>query len=520
MATTANNSQAALGNRDISVIFIIAAAALIVIGAKFWMIARYGNPTPAWDQLDDEGGFVFLKYLGGTLSWSDLLAPHNEHRLVSTRLWLLLWLVLEGYWDPIVQMLANALIYAAAATFFIGAFRSILGTQSWVLFAAFATLVFALPWTWGTTLDGFNVQYYFLELFSIAAIVAIVGARAFAPRWWLALVLLLCGYLSLAGGAATAIAAFALCLVQLAAGARRGAREWIAVVAVGAVAVLMLADMPRHPAIYQAHAVWLFVRAMAEILSWPAATGLTFPPTLIVLAVITYLPSCLASLDIIASRPPCTDKRWLVVAFSGWMMSQIAAVAYARADASVTARYIDMYAFGLPLNAACLLYLLEAYPQIRSRRRLVIAAAVLWLVPVCAGTTLTLVKHTRRDLATARHVAAAQAQNVRAYLDSGDIHALQNNGQYEIPSLDPGTVARVFSQPAIRAILPPALVGEDSARRARQRGIARYTGRAVEVVRDTILRGGFLLMPLGLALFAFGVARTKRAADNMPLAAN
>lgn len=34
------------------------AAALIVIGAKFWMIARYGFPMPIWDQLDDEGGFI------------------------------------------------------------------------------------------------------------------------------------------------------------------------------------------------------------------------------------------------------------------------------------------------------------------------------------------------------------------------------------------------------------------------------------------------------------------------------
>ena len=488
------------------------AAALIVIGAKFWIIARYGNPTPAWDQLDDEGGFVFLKYLDGTLSWSDLLAPHNEHRLVFTRLWLLFCLVLEGYWDPIVQMLANALIYGAAGALFIAAFRCVLGASSWTLFAAFAMLVFALPWTWGTTLDGFNGQYYFLELFSIAALIVIAGARAFASRWWLAVILLLCGYLSMAGGATAAIAAFALCAVQLAAGARRGAREWIALLAVGAVAVLMVADIPRYAghAIYQARSVWQFLLAMAEILSWPAATGLTFPPTLIVLAITTYLPSWLASLDVVALRPARADGRWLVVAFSGWMLLQIAAVAYARSDVSITARYIDMYAFGLPLNAACLLYLLEAYPQIRSRRRLLAAAVALWLVPVCSGITLTLVKHTRRDLAEAHDVGAMQTQNVRAFLDSGDIRTLQNKGEYEIPFSEPDTVARVFSQPTIRAILPPALVGADSAARAQAHGLARYTGAAVEAVRDVALRWGLLLIPFGLALFVIGVTRERK----------
>lgn len=271
MVMAANNSRTALGNAGVAAVFMISAAALVVIGAKFWMIARYGNPTPAWDQLDDEGAFIFLKYLGGTLTWPDFLTPHNEHRLVSTRLWLLLWLVLEGYWDPIVQVLDNPLIYGAAAALFIGAFRSILGGPPWTLFALFSILLFALPWTWGTTLDGFNVQYYFLELFSIAAIVAIAGARAFAARWWLAVLMLLCGYLSMAGGAIAAIAAFGVCVVQLAFGVRRGAREWIALVAIGAVAALTLADMPRHPAVFQAHSVWLFFLAMAEILSWPAA---------------------------------------------------------------------------------------------------------------------------------------------------------------------------------------------------------------------------------------------------------
>jgi hypothetical protein len=409
-----------------------------------------------------------------------------------------------------VQALANALIYGAAGALFIGAFRSVLSAPSWALFALFSLVVFALPWTWGTTLDGFNVQYYFLELFSIAALIAIAGARAFAPRWWLAVLLLLGAYLSLAGGATAAIAAFGICAAQLAAGSRRGVREWAAVVAVGAAAALLAADIPVHPdhVIYKAHSVWLFLLAMAEILSWPAATGLTFPPTLVVLALVTYMPSWLASVEIAASRPPRNDRRWLLVAFTGWMMLQIASVAYARGAVSITARYIDMYAFGLPLNAACLLYLLEAHPHVR--RRLVVAAVALWLVPVCAGITVTLVNHTRRDLADARRFAAAQTQNVRDYLETGDIRTLQNKGEFEIPHAEPATLARIVTQPLIRAVLPPALVGEPSAKRAQQQGIARYTGPAIETVRDIVLRYGFMLIPFGFAIFVAGVGRTQQ----------
>jgi hypothetical protein len=82
---------------------------------------------------------------------------------------------------------------------------------------------------------------------SASALIAIVGARPFAPRWSLAVLLLLGAYLSLAGGATTAIAAFSVCAAQLAAGSRRGVREWAAVIAVGAVAALLVGDIPVHP---------------------------------------------------------------------------------------------------------------------------------------------------------------------------------------------------------------------------------------------------------------------------------
>jgi hypothetical protein len=128
------------------------------------------------------------------------------------------------------------------------------------------------------TLDGFNVQYYFLELFGIAALIVIVGARAFAPRWWLAVLLLPGGYLSLAGGVTTVIASFAICLVQTVTAARRGVRELTALAPLAALAAAMLLDIPRLAGhnICQTHSVGQFLLACIEILSWPAAIGLTF----------------------------------------------------------------------------------------------------------------------------------------------------------------------------------------------------------------------------------------------------
>jgi hypothetical protein len=144
-----------------------------------------------------------------------------------------------------VHALVNALIYGAAGALFIGAFRPVLGAPSWALLALFSLMVFALPWTWGTTLDGFNVQYYFLELFSSAALIAIIGARAFAPRWWLAVA---AGRLSVARRRRDySDRRFQRLCCAMAAGSRRGVREWAAVIADGAVAALLVGDIPVHP---------------------------------------------------------------------------------------------------------------------------------------------------------------------------------------------------------------------------------------------------------------------------------
>jgi len=232
---------------------------------------------------------------------------------------------------------------------------------------------------------------------------------------------------------------------------------------------------------------------------------MTFIPTLILLAVVSYAPAWLASVQVISLRPALSDRRWRLVALTGWLMLQVASVAYARAVVSITARYLDLFSIGLLVNAASLLYLLDVYPAVWRRRRLVTAAIAVWLVPVLVGITLTVVKHTACDLVAAREHAKAETENLRSYLATGNIGALQNKAELDIPYGDANRLAMIVSQPVIRALLPPALVGAASAERAQQRGLASYSGHAVVALKNAALRLGVLLIPFGLALFAVGL---------------
>ena len=492
------------------------ACALVVIGAKCWMIARYGSPTPFWDQWDAEGAILYPKYFDGTLSFSDLIAPHNEHRILVTRLWSLLLLALEGYWDSVLQMLANTLLIGSFVALLVVVFRPILDRRSWIAFALFTTTAFALPFGWENTLNSIHSCWYFMLLFSISGLVAIVGAAAFTARWWLATLLIIASYFSMSGGLISAAAAFAVCLVQVVVRRRTGLAELLALAILAALTVAMLRTIPMTGELpeYMAHSTQQFLKAVLSITAWPVARNPI--SAMILCAIFIHAPAWLTSLDLIRKRPPFTDRRWLVVALTGWVAMQTIAVAYGRAISPVSSRYVDVFAVALPLNFACLLHFLAEARAPGRRRHIALGAMALWLLLLIPGAGGTLYKHSIPEMVNKGAVGRAETENLRAYLDTKDIRVLQNKAGLDIPYPDANRLAMIVSQPVIRALLPPALVGEASAARAQQHGLAQFTGRPIEALKNVALRWGSLLMPVGVILFVFGLAVQRRRAEAEP----
>jgi hypothetical protein len=483
------------------------ACALLVIGAKLWMIACYGNPTPFWDQWDGEAASLYVPFFNGTLHLSSLIAAHNEHRILITRLWSLLLLELNGYWDPILQMVADTLILGAVVVLFIALFRPVLTRASWLVFALFSTAIFALPFGWENTLAGFNSQWYFLILFSIAGLATIIDATAFSPRWWLAALLVVLSYFSMAAGVVTAAVVFAICGVQFMLGCRSGRRELLALALLAAATAAMVRYTPVSPgqAAYHAHSVRQFIGALIAVASWPNPPGQQ--PAIINLLRAAFInsPALLVGLHTLRLRPPLANRIWLLPALAGWAVMFVVATAYARALGPLAPRYLDLIVFLPLLNAACLLYLIDVFKHSWLRRPSVRALLVFWLVLILVGVTTQTSRFSLRALAQELVAARAETENLRAYLASGDIRVLENKPEFSIPYPDPHRLAAIASTPIIRAILPPELVGQASASRAQQHGLARFTGRPIQAIKGYVLRWGVLLMPIGLALFLLGL---------------
>ena len=98
-----------------STLWLYFAFIFIVFGVKAVIISNFGSSVPFWDEWVAEGVRLYRPLIDGTLSWTDLFASHNEHRIFTTRVLHLLLLKLNsGVWDPMLQMYVNAAIHTTA----------------------------------------------------------------------------------------------------------------------------------------------------------------------------------------------------------------------------------------------------------------------------------------------------------------------------------------------------------------------------------------------------------------------
>jgi hypothetical protein len=496
------------------------AAALFVIGAKVWMITYAGSPTPYWDQWDAEAARLYPHFLNGNLSLADLIAPHNEHRIMTTRLWLLMVLALNGYWDPVLQMLSNTVVLGAFTVAFVALFRRLLAGPEWIAFALLTAIVLALPVGWEDAVEAINTQYYMVMLLATTGLAVIAPAAAFTPRWWLAFVILVAGYFSSAGGALAAAAAIGLSAVQLIVRSRAGRREFIALGLLAVVTLAMVLFTPTVPynAPLRATSVTQFLHALIEIGGWPLGVDHADPRLLLVIALFVQAPAAIVCLDVLRRRLPLSDPRWLVVALVGWFAAEAVAIAYGRAPYPTWPRYLDLYTVGLLTDAACLFYAIRTIGAPRVLRAATVGVAGLWLLLVSFALTRTVFVHALPELQERQRAGAFMTGTMRKWLETGDIHVFDNQSYWYRPYPFPERLVKLASQPEIRAILPPELVGPESAARAQSHGLARFTGAAMQTLKRAALHWGVLLMPAGFVLFLLGFAVPRREATDLPTA--
>jgi hypothetical protein len=422
---------------------------------KLWISERFASDLPNWDQWDAEGLYLLLPWQQGTLSFLDLFAPHNEHRIALTKLWALLLVGVNGQWDARIQMLFNGAVHSLIAVGLWAWLQPLLGSRwarlLWVV-ALLAT--FAPPHAWQNNLGGFHSQQYFLLGLSLLGLDRTLRCNQGSPGWFFGIGCLVLALFSMASGPAAAAVALVAVLAFNGPPLKSLRRFWptaLACVIVVALGIALNVRFVGHDGL-RAHSFHDFALSLWRALQWPVTFFAPF-------AVLSYAPWLALCLNLAFARTPfLADRRAPVLAAAGgWVVLQFLAAAYARGanGAWPASRYFDTHTFGLLVNLAILLMVLSHLRASSSgwfsARTVLRTALVVWCVGVGAGLGL----HARRvltgDLPAVRAWFEASTRNTRLYLGTGDRQWMQ---EPEIPYPSADVLVARLSHPELTRILP------------------------------------------------------------------
>jgi hypothetical protein len=458
----------------------------LVLGAKWAVVDRFGSAMPDWDH--------FLAHL---------FLPHNEHRIVPTKLQNLALALLNGQWDARLECVANAALHAALAVacwLLVDrwlrrlAADSAAGSRShtagWkpallptVLFILTAVL-FGAPLAWQNILGGFHSQQYWLLGLSFAVIVAWPWTQPWRAGWWVALLTAALALVSMGSGFLASAVVFGILVVQWIGRETTLRRAWptfVATIALTAVGWFTHVEVYYHQPL-KAHTAHDFLLSIVRSLEWPLRD---FEWT----AAILWAPWVIVTWQVLRRRwsptsPSATGvsrdadahhsgsrAELTIFAVGGWVLLQIIATAYARGAGGdwPASRYMDTLAFGAWINAAALAWLIAgpktrdqgpktneqpppASPRVFGLRSLVFGLlALAWLVPLGCGLVSTLQRNLRYELPDAKKYYIKAESHVRGFLATNDRAQLAFD-DIPYPSAD-GLIERL-AHPSIRALMP------------------------------------------------------------------
>ncbi|MBI5771395.1 MAG: hypothetical protein HZA93_26715 [Verrucomicrobia bacterium] len=358
---------------------------LLLLGSKWWVLDRYGSDLPNWDQWDAEGSGLLAPWFDHDHFLQNLFEPHNEHRVVTTKLCNLALTLWAGQWDARLECVFNAVIHSAIGVVcwligrrWIGAphagWPPALLQTGWFLLIA---LLFGLPLAWQNVTGGFHSQQYLLLALSLATLVALPFSRPWSLGWWLAVVSSALALLTMGSGMLAPALVFSAVAWRCFRGDDSWRAAWPTLTASGLIAAIGFAtrverDFHAH---MKAKTVHAYVYSMMHSMQWPVPDGDAWWAALVL-----WTPWGLVAWRALRERAAVARVAQPIAALGGWVVLQLLATAYARgADGGYPApRYMDTIAIGLVANGLALGWILTgAVSRLASSART--ALAIAWL---------------------------------------------------------------------------------------------------------------------------------------------
>jgi hypothetical protein len=492
-----------------------------VLGAKLWLITKFGSPTPYWDQWDAEAALLYDPHFSGGVPLSTWFSPHSEHRLLLTRLLAMGLLEFAARWDVILQMYVNAALHTGVLVVVLYLLRDLVDRRSGIILAMFSALVVMVPFGWENTLSGFGNQFYFLMLFSVLALACFVGAATNSLRWWGGVALSVASFFCMASGAFTPLASAAVAGMQIAAGRRRGPHEFAGIMLQLVICGIMIHTVPapEQHAPLRAHSIVQYLAAFRETTGWPLPVSFVAP-------LILFAPLMVLAIRAVRDPNQSNTAVWLCLGIGAWVLAQHASLAYGRALGIYASRYLDLKSLGLIVNFAALIANLQARSgTFRLRPIVVPLLSALWLAVIVESLGHTALASLPAEISEKSENGRIETENLRLFLKTGDFATLQGKAGQAIPYPDPERLAKLSSLPTIRGFLPLELVDDPAARdavthrlwmRGGLRRIAEWLHRSCAVAGPYIAFLGVTML-FAVGLFASRAPRESPRETNVAI---
>ena len=429
--------------------FILAGVFFSIFASKLFLIANFGSGIPYWDQWGSEAKHLLIPFLEGRPLLTDLFSPHNEHRIALTRLLVLVLFVLNGQWDPIVAMVAQAALHAGILSLFIALFAQILDRYSWSLFALIGSIFYCLPFSWENTLWGFQSQFYFSTLCGLLGIWLTSRCRYFSHGWIYGLTFFVLGLFTMGSTFLAASAALGVGIVRVFVEPGHKLRAMLALVAfsiVVASGLFLVGHNPGHDPLKAKNASDFF-GFFFQLAAWPT--------TVPILGLFLHLPLLATASYVLLRRPPSADFSWGLATLGCWIFLGMSALAYGRANSDLASRYTDGLAFGLLVSLACAFWL---YLRLKQKWKLLALLLILTqVICIAGGVFYQFSSKLLNQIYAKKALETYQSRNLISFLSKNNILDLSNKPFLHVPYPNAHELAQILRQKSLRDALPVSL---------------------------------------------------------------
>ena len=426
---------------------------LTVFAAKLVLIAAYGTDVPYWDQWNAEAAMLVRPFVGGGDWWSMVFQPHNEHHIVGTRLLTVGLLAVNGQWDPLMEMVAGALISAASMSVLLWSGRGLQPTARW-LWAGILSLAGMLPFGWENTLCGFQSQVYLVVFGGILALAMAANGKG-GGVWAMATAAALAAGFSMAGGfllAGPFVILAVLCLISRPRQQTPALRWMASAVLLAAVAWWTRNPVPEHDVLRTADYP-SFAGAATTNLAWPLSPGwLWFIPMMCpVLALAVRRWRCRAG-------PPLET---LALILCAWGVAMAVVLAWSRGGqypvgTDAPSRYLDMLILVPVANALALLLLWQDAGE-KQGGRMLNAAGLAWMAAMVAGLGVAGFGGHAKPLIDRMSDPTLGARTLTRALRAGNGAILKDARPEALTYPDATVLWSLLQDPSIGRVLPASL---------------------------------------------------------------